>query len=110
MNWKQLGFGLLLADFAAFTGWVVWQYGYFGLFRVALSNGATVQVLIDLVIACSVGMFWIYNDAPKRNMNPWPYLVATTFLGSIGLLAYLVRRAGVPAREAVSPFVHPVRA
>src|SRR5262249_13095122 len=75
MNWKQLGFGLLLADFAAFTGWVIWQYGYIGLFQIALSNAAMVQVTTDLVIACSVGMFWIYNDARTRNVNPWPYLV-----------------------------------
>lgn len=110
MNWKQIGFGLLLADFAAFTGWVVWQYGYVGLFQMALANGATIQVMIDLVIACSVAMFFIYNDARARNLNPWPYLVATTFLGSIGLLAYIVRRAGVPAREATPSFAHPLRA
>lgn len=110
MNWKQLGLGLVLADFAAFTGWVVWQYGYVGLFEAALANAATTQVTIDLVIACSIGMFWIWNDARARNVNPWPYLVATTFLGSIGLLAYVVRRAGLPARRDTPAFAHAARA
>ena len=110
MNWKQIGLGFLLADFAAFTGWVVWHYGYVGIFALALANGATLQVTIDLVIACSVAMFFIYNDARARNVNPWPYLVATTFLGSIGLLAYAVRRAGLPAREPAPTFARPVHA
>jgi len=110
MNWKQLGFGLLLADFAAFTGWVIWQYGYIGLFQIGLSNAATVQLTVDLVIACTVGMFWIYNDARARNVNPWPYLVTTTFLGSIGLLAYLVRRAGAATRAPAPSFAQPLRA
>lgn len=110
MSWKQIGLGLLLANFAAFTGWVIWQYGYVGIFALALANGATIQVTIDLVIACSVAMFFIYHDARARNVNPWPYLVATTFLGSLGLLAYAVRRAGLPAREPEPTFARPVHA
>jgi len=110
MNWKRIGFGLLLADFAAFTGWVVWQYGYVGLFDAAVANAATTQVLIDLVVACSIGMYWIWTDARARRLNPWPYLVATTFLGSIGLLAYVVRRAGTPAPAAAPPLAHAARA
>jgi hypothetical protein len=110
MNWKQIGFGLVLADFAAFTGWVVWQYGYVGLFEMAMANAATIQVSIDLVLACSVAMYWIWNDARARNVNPWPYLVTTTFLGSIGLLAYVVRRAGLPAPAEAPRFAHAVRA
>jgi hypothetical protein len=110
MNWKQLGLGLVLADFAAFTGWVVWQYGYVGLFEAALANAATIQVTVDLVFACAIGMYWVYDDARARNVNPWPYLVATTFLGSIGLLAYVVRRAGLPVRTEAPTLAHAVRA
>ena len=82
----------------------------FIILLVALANGATIQVTIDLVIACSVAMFFIFHDARARNVNPWPYLVATTFLGSLGLLAYAVRRAGLPAREPASTYARPVHA
>ena len=35
------------------------------------------------------------GDARKRGIAIWPYVTATILLGSIGILAYLVRR-GVP--------------
>jgi hypothetical protein len=110
MNWKQIGLGLVLADFAVFTGWVLWQYGYVGLLDAALANAATLQVGIDLVLACAIGSYWVYNDARARNVNPWPYLITTVFLGSIGLLAYAVRRAGLPARADAPTLAHAVRA
>jgi hypothetical protein len=44
------------------------------------------------VIACSIGIGWMRTDARKRKLTYWPYVVATVFLGSIGLLTYVVRR------------------
>ena len=94
MSLKQIGIGLVLADFTAFTAYVVYQYGYVGLFDLALANAATIQVALDLVIALSLVTLWMWNDARGRGVSAVPYLILTLMLGSIGPLLYLFRRAG----------------
>jgi hypothetical protein len=37
---------------------------------------------------------WMWQDARARGTSAIPYLVVTLFLGSIGPLLYLFRRAG----------------
>ena len=105
MNLKQIGIGLVLADFVAFSAYVVYQYGYVGLFEQALTNTATIQVSLDLVIALSLVSLWMWRDARERGVSVVPYLALTMTLGSIGPLVYLFRRAGdearVPAASAV---------
>lgn len=92
MNWKLMGLSTILAGFSAFTAYVVWQYGYVGLFERALADAATIQLSLDLVIALSVALLWIVRDARERGIGVAPYVVATVFLGSIGPLLYLVGR------------------
>jgi hypothetical protein len=101
MNKKQILAGIVLVDFAAFSAWVVAQYGYVGLFREALANAATIQVLLDLLIALTLVTAWMWRDAKRHDINPVPYLLLTLTLGSIGPMAYLVRRLG--RDEAVLP-------
>lgn len=101
MNKKQILAAVVLFDFAAFSAWVVVQYGYLGLFAQALANPATIQVLLDLVIALTLVMAWMWRDAQRHDINPLPFLILTLTLGSIGPLAYLVRRLG--RSEAVLP-------
>jgi hypothetical protein len=101
VNRKQILAAVVLVDFAAFSAWVVARYGYVGLFAQALANPATIQVLLDLVIALTLVMAWMWRDAKKHDINPLPYVVLTLALGSIGPLAYLVRRLG--RAEAVLP-------
>lgn len=92
MNWKSVLIAVVLLDFLALTGLALWEAGYLGLFRYQLATWAGAQVLVDLVIACALVAMWIYGDARRRGVNPWPYLVLTLFAGSIGPLAYLLRR------------------
>ncbi len=92
MNWKSLLIAVVLLDFLALTGLALWETGYIGLFEFQLANWAGVQVLVDLVIACALIALWMYQDARRRGVNPWPYLVLTLFAGSIGPLVYLLRR------------------
>ncbi|MBY0279037.1 DUF2834 domain-containing protein, partial [Candidatus Binatia bacterium] len=101
MNKKQILAAIVLVDFAAFSTWVVVQYGYLGLFAQALASPATIQVLLDLVIALTMVSAWMWRDAKRHGINPLPFLVLTITLGSIGPLAYLVRRLG--RAEAVLP-------
>lgn len=41
---------------------------------------------------------WLRLDARARGLNPWPWVLATPFLGSISPLTYLVYRTFL-ARE-----------
>ncbi|HXG18981.1 MAG TPA: DUF2834 domain-containing protein [Methylomirabilota bacterium] len=103
MNAKQLGLEVLLLAFSAFTGYALYQYGYIGLFEQALLNAATIQVFLDLTIALSLVLLWMWQDARKHGIAPLPYVALTLTLGSIGPLLYLIRRLG---REP-HPFTQP---
>jgi hypothetical protein len=95
MNWKQIGLGVVLADFAALTAYAVYQYGYVGFFEACLSNWATATVFVDLCIALTMVLVWMWGDARRHGVSPIPYTVLTLALGSVGPLAYLIHRAGV---------------
>ena len=86
---------LLLTVFTAFSfysAYVVYDVGYVGILRSHLSNAGGIQVLCDLTVALSLVCIWIFRDARAQGRNPWPFLVATLFLGSFGPLLYLVLR------------------
>ncbi len=87
---------LALAVFGAFSMWVVVTHGYFGFIELAGRAPWALQMLIDLVIALSFAIGWMIGDARKRRIATWPYVVATVVLGSIGILAYCVRRSFTP--------------
>jgi hypothetical protein len=97
MNLKQLGVEVILIVFSAFSAYVVYQYGYIGLFQQALTNAATVQVFLDLTIALSLVILWMWQDAQNQDIAPLPYILLTLTLGSIGPLLYLIRRLGKDA-------------
>jgi hypothetical protein len=100
MNRTVLLLGLVLADFLALTGWAIHHHGYVGLFEAAVATPAGIQVGIDLVIALSLFTVWMWRDARERGIAVFPFVVLTATLGSIGALAYLLRRE--LAREVVS--------
>ena len=101
MTKKQWLIGFVLVDFTVLTAWILAQYGwsYLGFLRDAQSTLAGVQVLIDLVIALTLFLVWMWSDAKRRGISPLPYLVVTLFLGSIGALLYLLRIGGSEATE-----------
>lgn len=103
MNARQIGLSVVLADFVALTAYVIYQYGYVGFFAMATANAVSVQLLVDLVIALSLFSIWMLRDAREHGISPLPYLLLVLTLGSIGALAYLIRRsanASVPAAAA----------
>jgi hypothetical protein len=83
--------GVLLA-FTVYSLWVVAGHGYTGFLALAWREPWGMQMLLDLVIACSFGIGWMIADAKKHAVTPWPFVVTTIFLGSIGLLGYVVVR------------------
>ena len=94
MNWKRLGLLVILADFVALTAYAVYHYGYLAFFDLHAMNAIQIQIFIDLVIALSLFLTWMVPDARARGISPVPYVVLTLALGSIGALAYLIRRSG----------------
>jgi Protein of unknown function DUF2834 len=107
MNWKLIGLWALVADFAAFSAYAVWQHGYVGLFAQAFANLATGQIFADLTIALGLIAIWMVRDAREHGIGVVPYLVTTALLGSFGPLFYLIRRERVTAsRPAAVPAGH----
>jgi hypothetical protein len=94
---------IVLVPFTAFSLWVVAKHGYLGFLTLAGNEPWALQILLDLAIACSFGIGWVVGDARKRGLAAWPYVVATVFLGSIGILAYVVRRGLGPISRPVTP-------
>jgi hypothetical protein len=92
---------VVLAAFTVFSLWVIDGHGYTGFLTLAGREPWALQLLIDLAISLSFTLGWLRADARKRGIAAWPYFVATLLLGSIGVLAYVVRRGmGAAARPA----------
>jgi hypothetical protein len=89
----RLLLGLVLVLFSAYTGWIVWQFGYTSVFEVTLQQHPSTQVLLDLYIAGSI-LFWLMIVDNKRQGRSFkkvlPYLTVTLFFGAIGPLIYFL--------------------
>ena len=101
MKLKTILLAVLLADFTALT---VWAFSSLTLetLTATLSTPLGMQMTADLVIALGVAIGFIWKDAKERGLNPVGWLVLTLLTGSIGPLAYLVRREWV-GRAALQP-------
>lgn len=81
---------IVLIPFTGLSALALWQHGYLGIFAHEFQNTAGIQVLVDLVIALSLFLVWMWRDAKKMGRNPWPWLAVTLLTGSFGPLAYLL--------------------
>lgn len=101
MNPMTLLLALVTLAFGAWSGWIMLEIGYLGIWRAGLAGPGAQQILVDLVIVCTLASVWIWADARRSGRNPWPYLLLTLGAGSIGPLAYLlVGRLAAPRRLA----------
>jgi membrane protein implicated in regulation of membrane protease activity len=100
MDWKRLALLFVLADFSVLTAYATIEHGVAGIIELALANSVTITLSVDLLIALSLVAGWMWSDARQRGVTPFPYLLLTATLGSIGPLLYLVRRPSdrLPAR------------
>lgn len=101
-NLRPWFFWVLLCDFLGFaagTAYVIYQYGALGWIPVAFGNPVGILVTVDLFIALSMVLGWVYVDARERGISPWPYVGLTLATGSVGTLLYLLirERPGAPA-------------
>jgi len=94
---------ILLIPFALLTLYALAEVGYVGIFDYHRHSPAGWQVFADLVVALVLVLSWLIPDARSRGRNPWPWVVLTLFLGSIGRPGgrrrLRSRRAGGPARS-----------
>jgi len=90
MNRTLLSITLVL--FGALTAAALWQHGYWGIFEPHLQSFGGAQVFVDLVIALTLFLAWMWNDAKATGRNPWPWIAVTLTLGSFGPLLYLLTR------------------
>jgi hypothetical protein len=90
---------LILVAFSALTALALWQHGLRGIFEPLFASTAGLQVFVDLVIALSLFLVWMWHDARRTGRSPWPWIVLTLLTGSFGPLLYLLARpANPPAR------------
>ncbi len=94
MSKMQMILALVLVDFAAFTGWTIYNEGIVDAFAFLGEHLWTMQVGIDLVLAITFITVWMWRDARKRGVNPIPWVLLTVVTGSLGWLTYLVARPG----------------
>lgn len=85
---------ILLVPFTLLTGYALVEVGYVGIFDYHRHSPAGWQVFADLVVALVLVLSWLVPEARRAGRNPWPWVVATLFLGSIGPLLYLVVAPG----------------
>lgn len=78
--------------FSILTALAVWQNGVRGIFEHQFKNFGGIQVWVDLVIALTIFMVWMWRDAKATNRNPWPWIIITLAAGSFGPLLYLLFR------------------
>ena len=99
---KYLALALLL-PFSMLSLYALMEVGYLGIFDYHRHSPAGWQVFADLVIALILVLFWLVPDARRSGRNPWPFVVATLSLGSIGSLLYIVmQREGNVLQDAVA--------
>lgn len=89
----------LLVPFTAYSLWVVAGHGYTGFLSLAGREPWAMQMLLDLVLACSFGIGWMRADAKRRGIASWPFIPVIVLFGSIGLLGYAAVR-GLMERAA----------
>ena len=87
---KRIVLSVVLIAFLALTAAAVWQQGYLGIFTSQFETLGGIQVLVDLVIAAGLFLVWMWQDAKAAGRNPWPWLLLTLIVGSIGPLIYLL--------------------
>jgi MFS superfamily sulfate permease-like transporter len=88
----RLALLITLTAFSALTALALLQHGYWGIVAPHFRSLGGAQVFVDLVIALSLFLVWMWRDARASGRNPWPWLALTLATGSIGALLYLLGR------------------
>ena len=80
----------VLILFSALSGLALWHHGFWGIFLPPFQSLYAGQIFADLVIALTMVMIWMWQDAKNTGRNPWPWIAATLAFGSFSPLLYLL--------------------
>ncbi len=100
MSLRRIFLAFLLVDFLTLTGWALAHHGVVGWVGALLSQPVGILVAVDLIIALSFLVGWMWKDAHRSGRNPWPYIVVTLCTGSAGPLLYLLLKEEPQPRHA----------
>jgi len=92
---QKIILSLVLFGFSILTGFALYYHGYWGIIEPHFKSFGAAQVFVDLVIALSIIMVWIWKDAKKSGKNPYFWLILTLLTGSIGPIVYLLTKPKV---------------
>lgn len=81
-----------LALFSVLTAAAVWQDGVLKIFSSIPQSLGSLQIYVDLVIACVLINVWIWRDAKEHGRKPWGRIIATMIVGTFSPLIYLLTR------------------
>ena len=106
MHPARIGLLVVLLAFLVLTLWaLVTAGGLPAMAEVITWNAWGIQIFFDLVLSLALVCAFVWRDARTRGANPWPWIVATLFTGSIAPLTYFALRPGepLPLEETVRP-------
>ncbi len=89
---QRMLLGITLVLFGALTAVALGHHGYRGIFDAIFQSWAGIQVLVDLAIALTLVLVWMWRDAKALRRNVWPYVLITLTAGVFGPLLYLLTR------------------
>lgn len=105
--WTRTLVAIALTGFLGLTARALTHYSYAGFLQAATANAVLSVLFFDLVICLSLIAVWIYRDARRLGISPWPYIGVGASFGVAGPLLYLLRRPRGAEPAEVSP-VQPV--
>jgi hypothetical protein len=73
MPWLKPTLWLVAMVFAAFSLWVLMQVGFIGIWQGGFANLGSLQITVDLVIACAIGVGFIARDCRAQGRAWWPW-------------------------------------
>ena len=101
MSFKKVVAAFVLVDFLALNAYALYSVGLAGLVPAVTETNAVGHVLhVDLVIALTMVLVWLWQDAKRKGRNPWGYTLLTFTLGSVGPLVYVLTGNMENAAEA----------
>jgi len=109
MTARKIGIGIVLLAFSDLTAYALYQHSVTDVVRLEMANSVTITAFADLVIALSLIIAWMWQDARERGVSVIPYVLLTLGFGSVGPLLYLLRRDATRSAHVVRPGA-PVRA
>jgi len=90
MNAYRIVSLVLLLLLGAVTVVALLDVGYIGIFQLLVDSSAGWQVFVDLAAALILVLLFLSQDARRRRITFWPWIVATLLLGSIAPLLYVL--------------------